>query len=95
MFSQQNTFRLWSITVNDINDPLVATDDTETTPEDTPVTFDPLVNDSDVDGTIDPTSVVFVNPPTGATLSPDGKTLTIPGEGEYVIDPATGAKSCE
>ncbi|MEL6606595.1 MAG: tandem-95 repeat protein, partial [Cyanobacteria bacterium J06614_10] len=68
----------------------VAVLDEVTTPEDTAVTFDPLANDSDVDGTLDPTSVVFVNEPTGSTLSPDGKTLEVPSEGEYSIDPTTG-----
>jgi len=68
----------------------VATDDIISITEDTPLTFNPLANDSDVDGTLDPTSIVFTNPPAGTTLSPDGKTLTVPGEGEYVIDPVTG-----
>ena len=79
-----------SATVNDVNDPPVAVDDPITTLEDTAVTFDPLTNDSDVDGTLNPTSVVFVNEPAGATLSTDGKTLTVPGEGEFVINPTDG-----
>ncbi|MEL6856173.1 MAG: tandem-95 repeat protein, partial [Cyanobacteria bacterium J06607_13] len=78
------------VTVDDVNDPPVAVLDKVTTPEDTAVTFDPLTNDSDIDGTLEPTSVVFVNEPTGSTLSPDGKTLDVPGEGEYSIDPTTG-----
>ena len=76
-----------SITVNDSP---VATDDSAATNQDTPVTFNPLDNDTDSDGTLDPTSVVFINPPAGSTLTGDGKTLSVPGEGEYVIDPNTG-----
>ena len=79
-----------SLTVNDVNDPPVAEDDTATTDEDTAVTFSPLTNDRDLDGNLDPTSVVFINPPDGATLSDDSKTLTVPGEGDYAIDPASG-----
>jgi uncharacterized repeat protein (TIGR01451 family) len=37
-------------TVSAVNDPPVAEDDTATTPEDTPVVIEVLVNDSDVDG---------------------------------------------
>ena len=79
-----------AITVNDVNDPPVATDDSGNTNEDTAVTIDILDNDSDVDGTVDPTSVIFVNQPNGSTLSTDGKTLTVPDEGTYAIDPTTG-----
>ncbi|MEZ6121024.1 MAG: hypothetical protein R3C28_31275 [Pirellulaceae bacterium] len=43
------------------------------------MTFNPLANDTDVDGTLDGSTVIFINPPAGATLSPDGKTLTVPG----------------
>ena len=73
--------------MNDINDPPVAVDDSGVTDEDTAIAIDILDNDSDIDGTIDPTSVVFVNPPANGTLSADSKTLTVSGEGEYVIDP--------
>ncbi|MEZ6121018.1 MAG: hypothetical protein R3C28_31240 [Pirellulaceae bacterium] len=47
------------------------------------MTFNPLANDTDVDGTLDSSTVIFISPPAGATLSPDGKTLTVPGEGVY------------
>ncbi|MEZ6121010.1 MAG: Ig-like domain-containing protein [Pirellulaceae bacterium] len=59
---------------------LTATADSPTTNEDTPVTFNPLANDTDVDGTLDSSTVILINPPAGATLSPDGKSLTVPGE---------------
>lgn len=51
---------------------------------------DIFANDRDADGTLDPTSVVFVNIPNGSRLSPDAKTLIVPGEGAWEIDPSTG-----
>ncbi|MEZ6121000.1 MAG: DUF4347 domain-containing protein [Pirellulaceae bacterium] len=71
----------------DVNDSPTATNDSPTTNEDTPVTFNPLANDTDVDGTLDGSTVIFINPPAGATLSPDGKTLTVPGEGIFTVLP--------
>ncbi|HYF67294.1 MAG TPA: Ig-like domain-containing protein, partial [Ohtaekwangia sp.] len=46
-----------SITVVDVNDPPVAIADNFSLNEDTPLTFDPLTNDSDVDGTLDASSL--------------------------------------
>ncbi|MEZ6121014.1 MAG: hypothetical protein R3C28_31220 [Pirellulaceae bacterium] len=37
-----------------------------------PVTFNPLANDTDVDGTLDGSTVIFISPPAGALPSPDG-----------------------
>jgi VCBS repeat-containing protein len=45
------------------------------TPEDTPITIDVLANDYDVDGTIDPTTVVITEGPSNGTV---------------VVDPVTG-----
>ncbi len=55
-------------------------------------TIDPLANDSSTNSTLDPTSVVLTGTgaPAGSVLSPDGKTLTVPGEGVWSVDPATG-----
>ncbi|MEZ6121004.1 MAG: Ig-like domain-containing protein [Pirellulaceae bacterium] len=75
------------ISVNEVNDSPSAANDSPTTNEDTPVTFNPLANDTDVDGTLDGSTVIFINPPAGATLSPDGKTLTVPGEGIFTVLP--------
>lgn len=69
----------------------VATADAAVSPTIAPVTLDPLTNDSDADGTLDPTTVVLTDGPVGSTLSPDGKTLTIPGEGIWTVDPVSGA----
>ncbi|MEO9322650.1 Ig-like domain-containing protein [Nocardioides sp. C4-1] len=76
-----------------------ASPDTTTTQQNTPVTLTPLTNDSagtNADGTpatFDTSTLVFppTGQPTGATVSADGLTLTVPGEGVYTIDPATGA----
>jgi uncharacterized repeat protein (TIGR01451 family) len=80
-----------TVNVTPVNDPPVANDDSVTTNEDTPVVIDVLNNDTDLDGTLDPTSVVIVSTPPGATLAPDGKTLTVPGEGVWSVNLVTGA----
>ncbi|MEM7251569.1 MAG: Ig-like domain-containing protein [Pseudomonadota bacterium] len=54
-----------------------------------PIEVDVVVND---DGEpIDPTSVVITSNPGGTTLAPDGKTLTVPGEGVWSVNATTGA----
>ncbi len=74
----------------------VAAPDTETTPQNTDVTLDPLTGDTPsvlADGSAgswDETSVVFPAGPNPGTVSNSGKTLTVPGEGVYTIDPVTG-----
>ncbi|MEN3011154.1 MAG: Ig-like domain-containing protein, partial [Candidatus Bipolaricaulaceae bacterium] len=51
------------VTVTPVNDPPDARDDTASTDEDTPVVINVLANDTDVDGTIDPTSVDITQTP--------------------------------
>src|SRR5205823_11072935 len=51
------------ITVNVTNRPPVAVDDLVATSKNTPITFDPRVNDSDPDG--DPLTIQSVNPTNG------------------------------
>ncbi|WAC66827.1 LPXTG cell wall anchor domain-containing protein [Agrococcus sp. SL85] len=51
------------------------------------VEVDVLGNDV---GVLDPTTVAIVDPATGEPLA-DGAPLVVPGEGEWTIDPATGA----
>ena len=65
----------FTITVNTVNDPPVAVDDSATTDEDTAVDVDVLANDSDSDGNLDPASVTII---------------TLPGNGGTSINPATG-----
>ena len=56
------------------NGPPVAEDDSFSTAEDTVVVIDVLANDTDLDGTIDPTSVAIVSDPTNGSLSVDAVT---------------------
>ena len=69
-----------TVTVHDVNDPPVAVDDTEFTPEDVPVTTTVLANDHDPDGTLVPGSVTIVSPPANgtATVHPDGSITFTP-----------------
>ena len=79
----------------DYGDRPVAVADSHFSPMAVGVTVDPLINDSDTDGSLDATTVVLTK--TGASadasLSVDGKTLIVPCEGEWRVDPATGAIS--
>ncbi|MBL9123977.1 MAG: tandem-95 repeat protein, partial [Planctomycetaceae bacterium] len=65
-----------SITILAVNDPPVAVDDPTTTDIGAPVVIDVLANDTDVDGTLVPSSVTIVSGPTNGTAT---------------INPVTGA----
>ena len=72
------------------NEPLppVTQDDSETdVPLGQPVTISVLDNDSDPENNIDPTTVVIIDPNTGLPVT----NLVVPGEGEWSVDPVTGA----
>ena len=69
-----------TITVNSVNDPPVAVNDTKTTLEDTPVTINVTTNDTDVDGTID-VATVDLDPSTAGIQN----TKTVAGEGTYSV----------
>jgi len=59
-----------TISVGAVNDPPVAVDDNETTPEDTPITSDVLTNDSDIDtGDILTVNTIPVTNVTNGTLA--------------------------
>lgn len=89
-----------------VGKPPLAAPDVATTPQDTNVVIDPLTNDRAGDqgspctatgtppgcdtGTLDPTSVRFPAAGQPGTVSNGGRTLTVPGEGVYTIDPVTG-----
>lgn len=64
----------------------VATNDVDTTPVTGPVSLNPLGNDSG-NVSLDPASVVLTGTgaPSNATLAPDGKSLTVPGEGIWTV----------
>ncbi|MEO9322649.1 Ig-like domain-containing protein [Nocardioides sp. C4-1] len=67
--------------------------DTATTPQDTDVTLNPLINDTPGltagggGGTFDTASVTFpaTGQPAGAVVAPGGKQVTVPGQGTYTI----------
>jgi len=59
------------VTVNDINDAPVSTDDFGTTDEDTVVKIDLLANDSDLDGTLNPASISILSGPSSGSFSLD------------------------
>ncbi|MCG8604915.1 tandem-95 repeat protein, partial [bacterium] len=56
------------LTVSEINDPPVAIDDATATGEETSVTVDVAANDTDIDGTVDPTSITAITPPLNGNL---------------------------
>ncbi|MGK7890218.1 MAG: Ig-like domain-containing protein [Leptolyngbyaceae cyanobacterium] len=73
-----------TVTVNDLpNEPPIATNDTATTPKDTPTTFSITDNDNDSDGTLDLTTV-DLDPTTPGRQT----TFTTPGQGTYTVDDA-------
>ncbi|MDX6191680.1 Ig-like domain-containing protein [Flavobacterium sp. Fl-318] len=70
-----------NITVTSINDAPVAVNDSKTTNEDTTVTIDITINDTDVDGSID-VATVDLDPATAGKQT----TFTVTGEGMYSVD---------
>ena len=68
-----------TVTVDPVNDPPVANDDSDVTPEDTPVTVSVLPNDTDIDG--DPLTVIDHTAPGHGQVSCDATTCT------YTPDP--------
>lgn len=76
-----------------------AAPDSATTKQNVDVDVDVLANDvaglraGGAPGTFDATTLQLVRTsglPADATLSPDGRVLTVPGEGVHTVDPATG-----
>ncbi|MFQ5627687.1 MAG: tandem-95 repeat protein, partial [bacterium] len=65
-----------TVTVNNVNDNPVAANDVDSTQQNAPVTVDILNNDSDVDGSLDASTVTIISPPTNGAITN--------------IDPATG-----
>ena len=79
------------VTVVVEDEPPVATNDSVSPTAPGPVTINPLANDTGPNP-LDPTTVTLTGTgaPSGSTLAPDRKTLTVPGEGEWTVDPSTG-----
>ena len=63
----------------------VATNDSASGQAGASVTINVLDNDQDADGNLDRNSVRFVQPPAGATLSGDGRSLQVPNEGSWQV----------
>jgi VCBS repeat-containing protein len=63
-----------TITVNDVNDVPVANNDSTSTPEDIAVDINVVANDTDVDGTIDATTVTVISAATNGSVSVDTTT---------------------
>ncbi len=59
------------ITVNSVNDPPIALNDSVTTPKDTNVLISVLSNDLDIDGQLDPSSLVVVSVPANGQATPN------------------------
>ncbi|WP_201632447.1 Ig-like domain-containing protein [Psychrobacter immobilis] len=78
------------ITVDPVNDAPVAENDSGTGTSGSPVVVAVVGNDSDVEGDLDPTTVVISQSPAGSTIADDGKSVTVAGEGSWVVDATTG-----
>jgi parallel beta-helix repeat protein/predicted outer membrane repeat protein len=74
-----------SVTVNPINDAPDAVDDTATTAEDTSVAVAVLENDTDVDGTPVPASVLIITPPQNgqAVINPTSGVITYTPDADF------------
>ena len=70
-----------NLTITEVNDDPVAVDDSATVDEDAVVTIDLVVNDYDVDGTLDLSSIVIVSNPSSGTILDNGD-----GTVEYTHD---------
>ncbi|HGF6561504.1 TPA: Ig-like domain-containing protein [Providencia alcalifaciens] len=78
-----------TVTIN-IDAPPVAVDDTAATKESVPVTIDVLVNDTDLDKDIDPSTLVIkTNGSKGTATIVDGKLVYTPNAGEVGTDTIT------
>ncbi len=79
------------ITVNEVNDPPIADDDHNSTDEDVTAWFSVLTNDTDVDGTLDPTSLTIQTDPSNGSASActNGTIEYTPDGGFYGVDSLT------
>jgi large repetitive protein len=83
-----NTSNPATVTVDYNQQPPVALDDVRLAQPPGAVTLNVTTNDSDPNNDLLVASVQIVNPPVGSTLSGDGKTLTVPGEGTWTVAPS-------
>ncbi|UBV45067.1 tandem-95 repeat protein (plasmid) [Deinococcus taeanensis] len=82
-----------TLTVTVTNRPPTASNDSAIiTAPGQPITLPNVTsNDTDPDGTLNLSTLTFVNAPTGGTLSNGGQTLTITGQGTWTLNRSTGA----
>jgi len=80
-----------TINVGVVNDALVANDDSDTTPEDTPVSTNVVTNDTDVDGTVVASTVAIVSGPRNGSVvnNGDGTVTYTPNANFYGSDSFT------
>ncbi len=69
----------------------MAVDDSESGASGATVEVDVVGNDSDAENDLDPATVIITQAPVGSTIAADGKSVDVPGEGTWVVDPVTGA----
>ena len=90
--AEGNVSNAAQVTVLYVAEPPVAQDDSLAgAATNNPATVAVLGNDNDPDGTLDPSSVVITSDPAGTTLSPDGRTLTVPGQGQWTVNATNGS----
>ena len=79
------------ITINSVNDPPVAGNDSATTDQVTPVVINVVLNDLDLEGAVDPTTVVIDTHPAHGTAAPNGDgTITYSlADGHFITDSFT------
>jgi CshA-type fibril repeat protein len=70
-----------------VTPPPAASPDADTTGQNVTITIDPLTNDTPGGAPLDPTTVQLIDPADNTAKS----SITIPAEGTYTVDPATGA----
>ncbi|MFP3507591.1 Ig-like domain-containing protein, partial [Burkholderia sp. SIMBA_062] len=68
-----------------------AVNDLQTGTSGSPVVVDVFANDSQADANLDPATVIITQAPAGSTIAADGKSVDVPGEGTWTVNPTTGA----
>ncbi|WP_171032350.1 tandem-95 repeat protein, partial [Polaribacter aestuariivivens] len=74
------------ITVTGVNDAPIAVNDSATTLEDTPVTIANITGNDTDDDTVDPSTVVLIDPNNPANTGNSSTPLVISGVGTYTVD---------
>ncbi|MDN3442689.1 hypothetical protein QL898_13775, partial [Psychrobacter sp. APC 3279] len=67
-----------------------AVNDTQTGASGSPVVVAVVGNDGQGGDDLDPATVVITQSPAGGTIADDGKSVDVPGEGSWAVDPVTG-----